>query len=169
MLKNMRKRICIFISMVFLVTTLAACGGTNDDVKCLDIVNSCKNVVEDGTFDTSSGYGEDLYDGNFDTLYGVQFDMIDDGAISYTSEGGVADEISIIHLKKSEDVSLAKTKMQDRITERTNTFSQYKPEESYKLENAIVMAQGNYVALIVSEQPDVIETEIRRVISEGVK
>ncbi len=153
----------IIISILF-----AGCGQKDDAPKCLDIVKACEKVTKEGTFDTWAGYGEEIYDNSFDSLYGVQFDMIDDGAISYTSEGGTADEISIIHLKENSDVSIARDKMQDRINERRQTFAGYMPEEVYKLDNATVMVQGNYVALIISEDNDIIETEIRRVISEGV-
>lgn len=103
------------------------------------------------------------------TLYGVQFDMIDDGAVLQTSSGGVADEVSVMHMKKSEDVSIAKSKLEDRITERRQEFSGYKPEEVYKLDNARVVVQGNYVALIVSDDADQVEAALRNAISKGVE
>ena len=95
--------------------------------------------------------------------------MIDDGAVLQTSSGGVADEVSVMHLKKSEDVSIAKSKLEDRITERRQEFSGYKPEEVYKLDNARVVVQGNYVALIVSDDADQVEAALRNAISKGVE
>ena len=163
----MKKNIAIILAMILAVAMLTGCGGSKDSVKCVDIVKACKEIAAKGTFDEWYSYGEEVYDDNFDNLYGVQYDMIDDGALLQTSAGGVADEISVLHIKKNEDVSIAKTKLQDRITERINEFSGYKPEEVYKLDNAKVMVQGNYVCLIVAEDPDSMETEIRRVISEG--
>ena len=91
--------------------------------------------------------------------------MIDDGAVLQTAGGGVADEVSVLHLKKSEDVSIAKKKLEDRVTERRNQFNGYKPEEVYKLDNARVVVQGNYAALIVSDDADTIEAALRGAIS----
>ena len=158
------------LAVIVGIGMFCACGSEkNTDVKCLDIVKACKNAASEGTLDEWYSYGEDLYDDSFDNLYGVQFDMIDDGAVLQTSSGGVADEVSVMHLKKSEDVSIAKSKLEDRITERRQEFSGYKPEEVYKLENARVVVQGNYVALIVSDDADQVEAALRNAISKGVE
>ncbi len=44
-----------------------------------------------------------------------------------------------------------------------------KPEEVYKLDNAKIAVQGNYVALIVSDDADQIEAAFRNVISKGAE
>lgn len=51
------------------------------------------------------------------------------------------------------------------MTERRNQFNGYKPEEVYKLDNARVVVQGNYAALIVSDDADTIEAALRGAIS----
>ncbi len=153
---------CAFL----LVSALAGCGGgAGKGVACLDIVKACSQVAEEGTFDTWASYGEEVYDSSFSTMYGVQYDMLDDGAILYTGEGGLADEISIMRLKDAGDISIAKQKLEERIDERRKTFAGYKPDEMSKLDNAYVMIQGNYVALLISDDNQRFEAEIRRVIS----
>ena len=142
----MKKKTVFILALVLAVLVFTACGGNNDNVKCVDIVKACRDVTPEGSFDEWYSYGEEAYDESFSNLYGVQHDMIDDGAILQTAAGGVADEISMLHVKKNEG---------------------YKPEEVYKLDNARVIVQGNYVCLIAADDPDSIETEIRRVISEG--
>lgn len=163
----MKKKLAAILTILLTVVMITGCGAGTDSVKCVDIVKACKEIASEGTFDEWYSYGEEIYDENFDNLYGVQYDMIDDGAVLQTSVGGVADEISVLHLKKNEDVSIAQAKLQDRITERIKEFSGYKPEEVYKLDNAKIIVQGNYVCLIAAEDPDSMEAEIRRVISEG--
>lgn len=167
--KILKRKLILILALIFVISVFAGCGGSKDNVKCVDIVKACKDAAAEGTLDEWYSYGEELYDESFDNLYGVQFDMIDDGAVLQTSTGGVADEVSVLHLKKSEDVSIAKTKLQDRITERTQEFSGYKPEEVYKLDNAKIAVQGNYVALIVSDDADQIEAAFRDVISKGAE
>lgn len=163
----MKKKLVFVLALILAVSVFTACGGNDDNVKCVDIVKACKDITPEGSFDEWYSYGEEAYDESFSNLYGVQYDMIDDGAILQTAAGGVADEISVLHVKKNEDVSIAQSKLSDRITERTSEFNGYKPEEVYKLDNARVIVRGNYVCLIAADDPDSIETEIRRVISEG--
>ena len=163
----MKKIVLLILMLSISVTCLYGCGRDTDRAACRDILNACRDLEGEGSFDTLVSYGEELYDDSFDNLYGIQFKDIDDGAILYVEEGGRADEISIVHMKKNEDVSVARQKLQERIETRRNTFAGYKPEEVYKLDNASVIVQGNYAALIISDDNEGFEAEIRRVISEG--
>ena len=163
----MKKRVLVFLCAALLMLsagTLTGCGKDTSAVSCLDIVKACSETADDGTFDIWTSYGETLYEESFDTMYGVQYDMLADGAVLYTEKGG---EMSIMRLSDSNDVSLAKEKLQQRIEERRKVFAGYKPEEIAKLDNASVIVQGDYAALIIAEDTQKFETEIRRVISEG--
>ena len=153
--------------LALLGALLTGCGSGNNDAACIDIVKGCSEIASEGTFDTWAGYGEEIYDDSFDSMYGVQYDMIDDGAICYTEAGGVADEITVLHLKNQEDISIAKEKLSDRVATRRNAFAGYKPEEVSKIDNSRIIVQGNFVILLISDDNDAMETEIRRIISEG--
>ena len=156
---------CVLL-FALLVTVMSGCGSgdTAKGPSCADILNYVKDATEEG-FDIVYDYDDKEYVDNFSFMYGVQWDMIDDGGILYTEKGGLADEISLMHLKDSGDISIAKEKLNDRIAERRNQFNGYKPEEVYKLDNANVMVQGNYVALIIGEDPAALEVEIRHAIT----
>lgn len=164
-LKIMKKVLIGALIFSLLLAGMTACNDKKEaDVKCKTILEACSKIAKEATFDTITAYGDELYDNSFNNLYGIQKDMIDDGAISYTESGGVADEISIVHLKKNEDVSIAKEKFQNRIEERKKVFGGYKPKEISKLDEATIMVQGNYVALIISEDNSNFEVEIRKTI-----
>ena len=161
----MRKLSVLIIVFALSVCFLAGCGSeSNDGPKCADILNSIKESTDEG-FDTVYSYDDKTYQDNFSHMYGLTWDMIDDGGIIYTEKGGLADEISLVHLKEYGDISLAKDKFTARISERRNQFSGYKPEEVYKLDNAVVMVQGDYVALIIGEDPASLEVEVRNAIT----
>ena len=164
------KKLSVFIIVFALsVCFLAGCGSaSNDGPECADILNSIKETTDDG-FDTVYSYNDDMYRDSFGNMYGITWDMIDDGGIIYTGEGGLADEISIVHLKDQADIKIAKDKMNDRLSERRNAFMGYKPEEVYKLENAVIMVQGNFVALIISDDPAMMETKLRGYITDNQK
>ncbi|MCI8608381.1 MAG: DUF4358 domain-containing protein [Firmicutes bacterium] len=170
----MKQKKSIFIILLLCMLLLqgilmTGCDSKNNDAACIDIVKACSNIAKNGSFDTYAGYGEEIYDDSFDGMYGVQYDMINDGAICYTASGGGADEISVLHLKEQGDISLAKQKMEDRIATRRNTFEGYMPEEVSKIDEARVIVQGNFIVLLISDDNDAMETEIRRIISEGKK
>ena len=170
MKKRIYKRYAALIMTVVLCAAMTAafsgCANDNSGASCRDILDACRKIAPEGSFDTLVCYGEDIYEESFDNLYGIQYDDISDGAILYTESGGLADEISIVRMKDNEDVSIAKQKLLDRIESRRQTFAGYKPEEVRKLDSASVIVQGNYAALIISDSNDDFETEIRRVISE---
>ncbi|MGN0735579.1 MAG: DUF4358 domain-containing protein [Anaerovoracaceae bacterium] len=157
----------VMLAASFIIIT--GCSSDDSGASCRDILDGCRKIAREGSFDTLVSYGEELYDDSFDNLYGIQFKDISDGAILYTESGGLADEISIVCMKDNNDVQVAKQKLQERIEERRNTFAGYKPEEVYKLDNAIVIIQGNYAALIISDDNEGFEAEIRKIISEGAE
>lgn len=167
-----KKTITALVIIVMLAAsfiTMTGCSSESSGASCRDILNGCKKIAPEGSFDTMVCYGEDLYEDSFDNLYGIQFKDISDGAILYTESGGLADEISIVCMKDNSDVQVARQKLQERIESRRNTFAGYKPEEVYKLDNASVIVQGNYAAIIISDDNDGFEAEIRRIISEGAE
>ena len=167
-----KKMITTLLMTAMLAATLVimtGCGSEDSGASCREIIDGCKKIAPEGSFDTLVSYGEDLYEDSFDNLYGIQFKDISDGAILYTESGGLADEISIVCMKDNSDVQVAKQKLQERIEARRKTFSGYKPEEVYKLDNASVIVQGNYAALIISDDNESFESEIRRIISEGAE
>ena len=164
--KIMKRFFACVLLFALLALTVSGCGsnGTSKGPSCADILNSVKDATEDG-FDKVYTYEDSEYQDNFSHMYAVMWDMIDDGGILYTEKGGLADEISLMHIKDQGDISIAKEKLQERIEERRNQFNGYKPEEVYKLDNATVIVQGNYIALLIGEDPAMLEVEIRNAIS----
>lgn len=83
-------------------------------------------------------------------LCDFDYSKVEDYSISYASNGS-AEEIFLIKLKDSNDSTSAELSLHNRIKSRTITFDQYQPEEVYKLSNAIVTSNGNYVALLICQ------------------
>ncbi len=165
-LQERKRLLFMFLCIALLLVCLTACGGGgHSGPACKDILTACSEVAAEGTFDTVVSYGEDLYTDSFPTMYGLDYDLIDDGAIIYTASGGTADEISIFHLKDQKDVSLARQKLAERQESRRNTFAGYVPEEVQKVDDARIIVQGSYVALLISDDNDAMETAIRTAIS----
>ena len=91
-----KKMITTLLMTAMLAATLVimtGCGSEDSGASCREILDGCKKIAPEGSFDTLVSYGEDLYEDSFDNLYGIQFKDISDGAILYTESGGLADEI----------------------------------------------------------------------------
>lgn len=166
----MKKIFFFVVATTMLITALTGCGmkGTESGPACKDVLNSVKEETDYG-FDTVYGWGDKIYDSSYENLYAISKDLVDDGAIMYKTESGYADEISLLHIKRSSDVDLAKEKLQQRIEDRKNVFSGYKSEEVSKLDNAIVFVNKNYVCLIIAEDPDMVKATVNNTIDNSAK
>ena len=162
----MKRILSLFIIFALISTLFTACGSQkSNDPSCADILSEItKNTEVNVTVYTA---GDDTLENNYDNMYAIKRELVDDCGILFPSDRGVADELSLFHMKDSGDVQLAKDKLQDRLDTRKNQFAGYKPEEVYKLDNAVIMSQGNFVALIISDDPAMMESYLRQAISDN--
>ena len=162
----MRRILSLFFIFALVMGLMAGCGKEekSSDPECADILNSFENMTEEG-FDIYYTAGDSEYEDNYENMYGISRELIDDGGIIYTEKGGLADEISIFHLKDTKDMELAKEKLNDRLETRRNQFAGYKPEEVYKIDNAVITITGNFIALVISSDPPMTESVLRQAIS----
>ncbi|MCR5539402.1 MAG: DUF4358 domain-containing protein [Ruminococcus sp.] len=102
--------------------------------------------------------GDGLYDKNAANFYGTGFANIIDGAILYNDNGGYADEVSAVKFDESVD---GQELLKDRLESRTASFRDYRPEEVGKLEKAKIFNAGGFDVLIISDDADSIEKQIK--------
>jgi len=86
-------------------------------------------------------------------------------ACIYESSGATAEEIAVFECAASTDVNETEAAVRTRIEEQKESFENYVPEELVKLNNAVVIKNGNYVILSVSSDPDA----ARKIIEEAFK
>ena len=161
----MKKRAIIFTVTAMLLLALTACGNQNDSVKCIKAVEAALEKTALSDVDTTVNFDEDLYSENFEKLYNFSIDQVDDGVIAYASSGGSADEISVVHVKDSKDVSSVRKYMEARLEKRLQDFQNYKPEEVSKIENGKVVVQQQYVMFVISDKADDLISTMREVLS----
>lgn len=102
--------------------------------------------------------GDGLYDKNAANFYGTGFANIIDGAILYNDNGGYADEVSAVKFDESVD---GQELLKERLESRTASFRDYRPEEVGKLEKAKIFNAGGFDVLIISDDADAIEKQIK--------
>ena len=118
--------------------------------------------IENENLDGSAFYGEKTFSDNCKKLYGADESTFSDGGIIYATSGGLADEVSMLKVK---DGNSAENYLTSRLESRKTTFKNYKPEESDKLDKAVIFQSGDWWVLIISDKCDEISSKIKSLTS----
>jgi len=90
---------------------------------------------------------------------------IEEGYI-YESSGATAEEIVVLKCKDSDSAAKAKVAFEQRVSEQTENFADYVPEEVPKLKAAVIITSKEYAILSVSgddsKAKDIIESAIAK-------
>lgn len=124
------------------------------DITAESVLSQIDNELLDG----KAYWGDDTFESNCKKLYGVDTDQLTDGGIIYASDGGSADEVSMI---KTSDSELGKKLLTERLKSRRTTFETYKPEEMTKLDEADIFEASGYWVLVISDDEDSISKLIK--------
>lgn len=94
--------------------------------------------------------GEELYETYLTVSYGLAEEDVADGATLATG-GASAQEIAVFRLTEDADGAAVTETLETYLVNRTGSFTGYLPEEAALLEDAEVVSQGDYVALLACE------------------
>lgn len=130
-----------------LAVMLAGCAGKQ--AVELDGEQLAQDLMDGGVF------GETLYaldEASADLLVGTELNG--EETVAYVGTGATSEELLIV---KSADETAAETclaALQTHLEERKTLYAGYLPEESFKLENAYLAREGQYVILCVAADSD---------------
>ena len=114
----------------------------------LAIISSQESTVQLESIPSDDNYYSEYLTG----IYGLDLDIIEDGVICYAG-GVLAAEISVLKLNEASDVKSVEETLRAYMTKRASVFTGYAPDQSALLNNGIVASNGNYVALLVCDDP----------------
>jgi Uma2 family endonuclease len=95
----------------------------------------------------------------------LDYDKIDSFFVSYASEGGKADEITVIAVKDMNDIEEAKQALEDHRESRRKLLEQYEPAEVKRIEDGIIFTKEQYAVLIISDN----SSAVRKAFEEFIK
>ncbi|MBQ6675411.1 MAG: DUF4358 domain-containing protein [Ruminococcus sp.] len=186
MITHILKAICVLCTAACAATAFVGCGDsgssgsgaesvagvsqTQFDLSAKEYLDMALEKAPDSLLDESTAKG-DTGSYGFDTfcskLYGgATIDDIADGAISYASTGGNADEVSILKAADEEKQADMTRILKDRVDVRRHDFEGYKPEELPKIDKARVFEANGYSVLVIADNAEEIEKAFKS-ISEG--
>ncbi|MCR5734771.1 MAG: DUF4358 domain-containing protein [Lachnospiraceae bacterium] len=101
-------------------------------------------------------YSDELSEIDTDTakMYIYLDDVSIDEAKIYESTGATAEEIVVLKCSSADDASKAKSAFEQRIEEQKEAYTDYVPEELVKLSKPVIITNGEYAILSVSDEPD---------------
>lgn len=71
-------------------------------------------------------------------------------AVMYMGSGATAESVAVFEAPDSETAQAQKANVEDFLQDQKDAFRAYKPEEAKRIEEAVLITEGNYVILSVS-------------------
>ena len=154
-----------------LLLTLTACGTRASEIDTSEtgwtVQQMAQAIWDAGTQldGTEILPGDGLYETYLTASYGLNLSEISDGAI-WAAGGTSAQEIAVFQLAADAPVEDVAEALGAYLENRTGAFTGYLPDEVVLLENARVITQGNYVALLVCEDMESAQDAFSRCFTE---
>lgn len=140
------KRLKVLICMVVLAFALTACSKGGKDIT-VDVAKLAEELqAQTVTSDTLSATAPEM----LSSIYFVNADQMTKGA-AYMSSGSTACEVAVIECKEAKQAEEAAKSFQTRVTNQSDLFASYDPEEVTKLDAAIIKTSGKYAVLCVCD------------------
>lgn len=163
-MRSMKKRICLTLAAVLLACAWG-CGPKEPENPGKDVdVTALGEAMQraDPTLPemvTVTGKGEKAA-ADFSYLSDMDYKLVDEYYYTF-ADAGTAEEIAVISLKDTGDAAAMMDSLHRHIEQRQGTFREYDPEQIPLTENAVIIREGRYVALIVSEKCGLVQNTFR--------
>ena len=153
----MKKQLLALFGVVCVIASvLCACSAkTAKDISLYDLKNAMAQAT-DKFSDMTYASSEDNDAANiFTNISQMNYSKVKGFCVYYATNGtGNADEIAIIQVKKSGDLTEARKSLEAHLEKRKSLYSTYDKSQLKKLEGARVVSAENCAALIVADDAD---------------
>lgn len=144
------KKFFSLILALCLLLSLSACGGKEEAVS-VDV-----NVL----YESYSQYMPDMFFPDEDTMMnflGVSVEDCVQYKVAICAEGMRADEVWLMEAKDASALENLKQLAQTRVDAKLEETVTYAPDQYVVVEKAVILTQGNYLALLISPDVDALK------------
>ena len=154
----MRNRIRLLVIALLAVLSLAACGNEGSGTATVNMKQLQQAMLAAALSETASTTG-DAADAKetFSYVSDLPYDKVENFLLSYSTTGK-ADEIAVIAVKDSADVTKAADSLRAHVESRRKLFLQYGPAEAARVEKAQVFTKDQYAVLIICDDSPTVKT-----------
>ena len=149
------KRILAVLLASLAVLSLAACGKQADSGKqpaAADVVAAVAGGLD--LKDQMVTADETVFYSLYSSL---DKEKVADASMYMSGTRSTAEEVTVIKAKDAADVQHIKDAIDVRIEDQMFSYEDYKPEEMTKIGGALVLTHGNYVLLVMADDPSSVE------------
>lgn len=140
----MNKKLLGLIACCAMATlTFVGCGGGANTVDL--------NTVADELLE-KAGYEDELVKVEpsvVENIYFIDNDDVSDMVVYMSSNNSTPEEIALLKAKNAKSAEELETAVNGRLEELKISFENYAPNEVYKIENAVVKVDGNYILMTI--------------------
>lgn len=145
-MKKMLKRLLIAAS----AAAVLLCGCTRNAAEVnIPVSDISSKLIDELTWVDSL---RQIDDSVIDKFYGFDTSKLEAYEVYVSDSGSTAEEIAVVKMSDSSVKSDVTAAMEKRVEKQKKQFENYMPEEMFKLENALISEQGNYVILVVADE-----------------
>jgi len=148
----MKKAISVMLVLA-LMLCLAACGGKTEEAVKIDV---------NALYESYGQYMPDMFFPDEDTMMNFLGISVEDCAqykVAICAEGMRADEVWLIEAKDAAALETLQQLAQTRIEAKMDETVSYAPDQYVVVEKAVVLTNGNYLALLISPEVDALKAE----------
>ena len=164
-MRNSVKRIACAALAALLLACAWGCGPKEpeDTGKDVDVAALAQAMLDaDPTLPkmaaASGGGGQGAED--FTYLSDLDFKLVDEYYYA-AADAGTAEEIAVIKLKDAGDAAALMDSLHKHVEQRQGTFREYDPSQVPLTEQAVIVREGRYVALIVCQKNGLVQNAFR--------
>lgn len=147
------KKLALFALAALMILSLASCGSKNEG-KELDLEAFAKQVID------TVEYDDDMIELNekiASEYYNLTFDGLEKWVAYGSGTAATTNELMLMQLKDDAAVTAARETIQNRINDQTSNYEGYRPDELFRLENAVIEVQGKYLLFSISPDNDTVK------------
>lgn len=163
-MKHMKKALCLTLAALALAGMFGCTGGGEDEGPDLDPAELLLAMMEaDTTLPemVTKSSGDAGAKDNFFYLSDLSYGKVEAYCYTY-ADAGTAEEMAVVKLKDKSDAAAMMESLHQHVKTRQGTFEEYDPEQVPLTEDAVVIREGRYVALIVSKKNGLAQKEFQK-------
>ncbi|KAF5029870.1 hypothetical protein DSECCO2_644050 [anaerobic digester metagenome] len=83
--------------------------------------------------------------------YDLSFDGLEDYRVYVSASSATASEFAVFKCSNDAALKSAKAAVEARISDQVTNYENYRPDEKFRLDNALIETNGNYLLFVVSD------------------
>ncbi|MBR3737628.1 MAG: DUF4358 domain-containing protein [Eubacterium sp.] len=165
----MKKVLSFAVIVLALAAILSACSSKPaKEISMYDLKNAMAGATSRFSEMTYASSEDSDKENIFTHISDMNYSKVNSFFIYYATNGtGNADELAVIEVKDSSDLSEARKSLEAHLETRKSLYSTYDKSQLKKLEAARIATNGNCAALIVGDEADKISDAFQNFINNN--